>query len=232
MDREEATAVVAGRRARETRHTGLSASDSRRSYRVRLNIAAGTVGIVLIGLALRFGGETLVVARQVDEPDAIVVLASHEWERLPVAVQLARRYPAARLLLTLPAHVTEHNCYRCSERLSWLSGEGVDGQRVTVLPERVVNTYDEAKATTAFASRHRVDRLVIVTSAYHGRRALATFRHLFGLADIHTQIGLTTQLSGVDPARWWLRRYDREYVTYEWAGIVYYAIRYGVSPAA
>ena len=27
-----------------------------------------------------------------------------------------------------------------------------------------------------------------------------------------------------------LRRYDRDYVAYEWTGIVYYAVRFGVVP--
>ena len=41
---------------------------------------------------------------------------------------------------------------------------------------------------------------------------------------------LVTPRSGIDPARWWLRRYDRDYVAYEWTGIVYYAVRFGVVP--
>jgi uncharacterized SAM-binding protein YcdF (DUF218 family) len=203
---------------------------SRRSRYARFNTAAGLVSIVLVGFGLRYGGEALVVSRQIEEPDVIVVLASHELERLPVAAQLARRYPAAQVLLTLPVEVTAHNCYDCSERVRWLGDAGVERERVTVLPQRVTNTYDEAKATTAFVSRQRIDRLVIVTSPYHGRRALATFRHEFKLAGVGTELGLATPLSGVDPMRWWLRRYDREYVTHEWVGIVYYAIRLGVPP--
>lgn len=184
---------------------------------------------LLITLAL-WGGDTLLVDKPLDHPQAIVVLASHEWERLPAAAALARRYPAARLLLTLPVEVTEHNCHKCAERVNWLTEAGVDRTRVTVLPHRVTNTYDEATASRAFATRHGIDRLVIVTSPYHGRRALATFRHLFQTAGVAADLGLVTSAPGIDPARWWLRRYDREYVAYEWAGIVYYAVRFGVVP--
>ncbi len=186
--------------------------------------------IVAAVLGLRYGGDSLVVSEAIDQPDAIVVLASHEWERLPVAAELARQYPAAHVLLTQPAEVTDHNCYECSKRVSWLGDAGVSRARVTVLSQPVTNTYDEARATLAFADRQSVHRLVIVTSPYHGRRALATFRYLFKSAGVRTHVGLASPLSRAEPAHWWRRRYDREYVAYEWAGIIYYAIRFGVPP--
>jgi uncharacterized SAM-binding protein YcdF (DUF218 family) len=106
----------------------------------------------------------------------------------------------------------------------------VASTRLTVLPQPVKNTYDEAKATRTFVEEHRVERLLVVTSPYHGRRALATFRHLFKAAGLSTRVGLASPVSRAMPSRWWLRRYDRDYVAYEWAGIVYYAIRFGVLP--
>jgi uncharacterized SAM-binding protein YcdF (DUF218 family) len=202
----------------------------KRSRYVRFRAAAGLAGILLIGFAVRYSGETLVVSRHVDRPNVIVVLASHEWERLPTAAQLARENTAAQVLLTLPVHVTSSNCHDCSQRVTWLSEAGIDPNRVTVLSQRVTNTHDEANAAAAWVHRHQIDRVVIVTSPYHARRALATFRHLFDLAGIRADIGLETPLAGVHPTRWWLRAYERQYVTYEWAGIVYYAIRFGVSP--
>ncbi len=203
---------------------------SSRSPRARI-AAAGLAGIVVLAvLAVRFAGDALVLSADVDRPDAIIVLASHEWERLPVAAQLGRRYPSARVLLTVPAVVTEHNCHECAGRVSWLHEAGIARDRVTILPQPVTNTYDEAHAARSFAAEQGIHRLVIVTSPYHGRRALATFRHLFRSAGVAARLGVVTPLSGIDPARWWLRRYDREYVAYEWTGIVYYAIRFGVVP--
>jgi uncharacterized SAM-binding protein YcdF (DUF218 family) len=192
-------------------------------------VAAVAASVVAL-LVFRHGGDSLIVSAEVGEPQAIVVLASHEWERLPVAAELARQYPAARVLLTLPVEVTEHNCYECADRTNWLSHSGVASTRVTVLPQRVKNTYDEAKATRTFVEAHHVERLLVVTSPYHGRRALATFRHLFKAAGMSTHVGLASPVSRATPSRWWSRRYDRDYVAYEWAGIVYYAIRFGVPP--
>jgi uncharacterized SAM-binding protein YcdF (DUF218 family) len=180
--------------------------------------------------ALRYGGEALVISRPVTPPGAIVALASHEWERLPEAAALARQYPDARVLLTLPVHVTSSDCFDCSRRVAWLDQVGIDPSRVTVLSRRVTNTNDEAHATAWWAHRHQVGRLIVVTSPYHARRALAAFRHAFEAEGLHTAIGVDTPCTGVDPAHWWLRSYDRRYVAYEWAGLLYYAVRYGVSP--
>jgi uncharacterized SAM-binding protein YcdF (DUF218 family) len=203
---------------------------SRRGSRARFGGGAALALAVLATFAVRYAGDALVISRHVDAPEAIVVLASHEWERLPAAAELARQYPAARVLLTQPAEVTEHNCFECATRVDRLAEAGVHGDRVMVLPEGVTNTYDEAKAAAAVVARERIDRLVIVTSPYHGRRALATFRHLFTSAGLEARVGLASRSARIDPRRWWLRPYDREYVAYEWAGIVYYAIRFGVVP--
>ena len=78
----------------------------KRSRYVRFRAVAGLAVILLIGFAVRYSGETLVMSRHVDRPNVIVVLASHEWERLPTAAQLARQNAAAQVLLTLPVHVT------------------------------------------------------------------------------------------------------------------------------
>ena len=45
-------------------------------------------------------GSALVVSEPLASPDAIVSLASHEWERLPAAAALARQYPEALVVLT------------------------------------------------------------------------------------------------------------------------------------
>jgi uncharacterized SAM-binding protein YcdF (DUF218 family) len=134
------------------------------------------------------------------------------------------------VLLTVPAHVTPGDCFDCSERVAWLDQLGIDPARVTVLSQPVTNTHDEANAVARWSERHRVGRLMIVTSPYHTRRAFAAFRHAFDLEGLHTALGVEHPRAGVAPARWWLRAYDRRYVVYEWAGLLYYAVRFGVSP--
>jgi uncharacterized SAM-binding protein YcdF (DUF218 family) len=193
--------------------------------------------LLLLGLlgasgtkAVWTAGTLLVVAVPCPEPEAIVVLASHEVERLPVAARYARAAPRARVLLTVPRHPTEANCRNCAGRGAWLEREGVAAERIVLLPDPVDRTFDEARAARRYAERAGVRRLLVVTSPYHGRRALATFRHVFAGTAIELGIALAIEESGATPDRWWRRPYDRGYVAYEYAALVKYALQFGVSP--
>ena len=64
---------------------------------VRLAIGAGMLLVLAAGV--RNGGTLLVVRQPLERPDAIVSLASHEWERLPATARLARENPAASIIL-------------------------------------------------------------------------------------------------------------------------------------
>ena len=197
------------------------------SISLRTAIAAVTLALLAAWPAAH-AGEALVVQRDIGAPDAIVMLASHEYERLPAAADLARRFPSAPVLLTVPRAVTKLNCHRCSERREWFVAEGVAAHRIVELPERVANTYDEAVATKHYVAGRPFRKLVVVTSPYHTRRALNVFETVVGSAGVEIGILPATRYSIAQPARWWRGEYDRGYVSYEWAGIVYYRFKYGV----
>jgi uncharacterized SAM-binding protein YcdF (DUF218 family) len=184
--------------------------------------------VLAVGAAwpLAHAGTALVVERDVGSPDAIIMLASHEWERLPAAAALARRYPGAIVLLTLPPHVSVNNCHRCGERVQWLELEGVARSRVRVLAG-TSNTYEEAVAALTHAREEPFTRLAIVTSPYHTRRALATFDKVFESSG--ASVGITPATPArAQPQRWWRDPYDRHYVRYEWAALLTYRVRYGI----
>jgi uncharacterized SAM-binding protein YcdF (DUF218 family) len=188
------------------------------------------LGVVLLGLglwAVRDAGTALVAHVELDRPDAIVSLASHEWERLPAAAALALKNPSAKVLLTVPIAANPFNCHDCGHRVDRLVAAGVARKRIVMLPRRVFRTRDEAEAVREWAPRHGVRSVMVVTSAYHTRRALDTFRNM--LAGTGIAVGVyPAGLSNVAPGRWWRRKYDRWYVGYEWRARVYYLIRFGV----
>jgi uncharacterized SAM-binding protein YcdF (DUF218 family) len=191
-------------------------------------IVAVVVGGVLLGRGMSRAGVLLIVSRPIHDPQAIIVLASHEWERLPEAARAARGNDAI-LLLTLPVTIEQHNCFECGKRIQWLSRLGVPETRVKVLRHRVTNTYDEAVAAREYVLAQRFRRLLIVTSPYHTRRSLATFDSVFGGSA--TEIGIVAARdSPANPARWWSTAYDRWYVRYEWSALTWYALRHGVDP--
>lgn len=193
--------------------------------------AALLVASALVWTAAAQAGSALVVRRDLPGPDALLMLASHEWERLPALAHLARMTPGAVVLLTEPAHPTPENCHECDRRVAQLAELGVETVRVEVLPG-VTNTYDEAVAALEYCGRQSISRLMVVTSPYHTRRSLATFSAVF--AGSGTVVGVRPAFpqSPAAPERWWRGSYDRAYVRYEWAALVWYALRYQVSPLA
>lgn len=192
-------------------------------------ILTGLLAVVVAGWPAWHAGRLLIVQRELPNPQALLVLASHEWERLPAVADLAHQFPEALVLLTEPVEPTPENCHRCAERVVWLSALGVTRQRVHVLPDRGTNTHDEATAALKFCRQKSISRLTVVTSPYHTRRALATFASVFD-PSITVAVQPATDHSPAAPDYWWLRSYDRAYVAYEWAAVVWYAVRYGVSP--
>ena len=190
------------------------------------------LAIVAIGLPFLFllwhAGSFLVVSRDLATPDAIVVLASHEWERLPEAARLAQRNPNAAILLTEPVAPTDYNCTHCALRESWLRAIGVTDNPIVLLPRRVRNTYDEAVAAREYAAQVGYRRLMIVTSPYHTRRALAAFVTIFEGTSVRVGVLPASSESVARPNAWLWGHYDRSYVAYEWTALLWYRLKYGV----
>ena len=199
--------------------------------RARLTAVSIVLLFVLVlagGWVLSHAGTALVVRVPIESPDAIVSLASKEWERLPVAASLARRHPQAAVLLTQPQDVTIYTCHLCGDRVAELGRNGVEGARIHLVPATLGGTRGEALAIAAFARQMGLGRLLVVTSPYHTRRALAVFLAATAGTGIEVGIEPSTAASAAVPERWWRTPFDRWYVRYEWAAILYYAARWGI----
>ena len=192
-------------------------------------LALAAVLLVLVAGAAPMAGTALVVLQPLGrDPQAIVSLASHDWERLPATARLAAQFPRAVVLLTVPEKVTPFNCHDCANRTHRLSLAGVQQERVQAVRLTAGGTHGEALAVRRWATQHDVKSVLVVTSPYHTRRALATFRAALNPVGIEVGIEPATASSPAMPDHWWAMPYDRAYVGYEWAGLVYYAVRYSV----
>jgi uncharacterized SAM-binding protein YcdF (DUF218 family) len=190
----------------------------------------GVGAIVLALLSMAIAGEALVVRHAIDRPDAIISLASHEWERLPEAARQARAFTDATVYLTIPQVVTIFTCHDCANRVARLRALGVEESRVQTLTLRGPGTYAEAVSSLDVAKRTGAKRLLIVTSPYHTRRSLAVFRKVFEDSGVAIGIEPAIASSQARPSTWWWHADDRAYVPYEWAALVYYAWAYGINP--
>jgi uncharacterized SAM-binding protein YcdF (DUF218 family) len=102
---------------------------------------------------------------------------------------------------------------------------GVPAEHVEVLPQPVTNTYDEAQALREYALAHQLRSLLVVTSAYHSRRALWTLGQVF--ADTGIEIGVQSVEIGEQtppPFTWWLHLRGWQMVVGEYVKNVYYRV--------
>lgn len=174
-------------------------------------------------------GWWLISEAPLERPDAILSLASHERERFPAVAVQAKRWPAAKVLLTVPSEINRFNCDACPHRTDWLQALGVPGDRIVVLEPRSVNTHGELQLAAAWLRQQRLTRLLVVTSPYHTRRARVLARS--AAPSVHVGVVASPALGGV-PRPWWTRRYGRWYVTYEHAALLVAWWRYGTPPLA
>ena len=167
--------------------------------------AGGAAPAVLLAVAsiwpLRHAGTALVIATPIDRPDAIVSLASHEWERLPDAAALARGAPNAKVLLSQPIALNAFNCHDCGHRVDRLVAAGV--QR----PDRAdgregLSDAGRGRGVQGVGGGASCASVVIVTSPYHTVRALASFRHVLNGTGIAVGVHPATG-SPAEPRAWW-----------------------------
>lgn len=155
--------------------------------------------------------------------DAIVLLAGNHQERAPAAAMLYRDGYAERIILTndgvLSGWSPKHN--RNLYQIEWAEEElarlGVPRERIVKLPFYGSSTRHDALAVKRWFFRHGLNKVILVTSDYHTRRALWTFRNVFS--------GLPVEFA-VYPAR--SSGVGARGSAVECAKLVYYWLRYGL----
>lgn len=154
-----------------------------------LVFAVGAVGLwSLIAAAL---GNYLVVSQPLDRADAIIVLAGgaeHE-ERCLEAVRLFRQGVSTKIVLTNDGvqagwddNAGRNLLFVERSRLLLLSN-GVPEESIQIVPGvirdgREVGTVVEANAVSSICKDQGYTRIVLVTSAFHTRRALEAYLHI------------------------------------------------------
>jgi len=177
----------------------------------------------------------IVAADAVPQPAAIVILsgAATYVERTRTAAQLFAAGRAPKIILT-----------NDNERSSWVSAEqrnpffseraaaellnaGVPANKIELIPQPIFSTYEEACAVRAYAVAHELRSLLVVTSAYHSRRAWWTWERAFRGSGI--ELGMACAPTGEQtpaPAVWWMHGHGWRAVAAEYPKLVYYWLRY------
>lgn len=181
------------------------------------------------------GAKLLIVKSDLSSADAIVVFSGSSTyiERADWAARLYREGRAPVVVLTDDRLLSgwnaaeERNPYFYEMAAKELQERGVPAARIRVVSEAALGTYDESLNVCQFATSHQLKKLLLVTSAYHSRRALWSMRHACAGTGIETGVnGPPPGWQTPSPWTWWLRGWGWRVVAGEYVKMVYYRLRY------
>ena len=175
------------------------------------------------------------VQQQVTAPEAIVVLSGPGTyiERTDWASKLyqERRAPLVVIssegLLSGWSASDDRNLYFYELAARRLQQHGVAAKDIRVVADIGAGTYQEGVRLCEFASTQNWSRILIVTSAYHSRRALWSIQR--ACKDRPIQIGMESPPPGWQtpaPSIWWLHKSGWQFVAAEYVKMVYYRWHY------
>src|SRR5205807_1813093 len=157
--------------------------------------------------------------------DAIVVLAGNAPDRLPLAEQL-RGEGYANLLVVSNEPVHTHGLETTWLQLhrAGVSAPGLPDSALLVLdnpaPE---STIDEARRDAELLAARGARSALLVTDAFHSRRAALLFRAAFAHKGLSVRSVPVTD--SFDLAHWWSHPVSARRVLEEWAKFFYYLVQ-------
>lgn len=178
-----------------------------------------------------FLATNLIVEKRLETADAIMVLSGSAVykERTKKAAELYNQSLAPIVIVTddgerarwFDSGKTNPTIVELEQRE--LIANGVMPEAIRVLPGQVAGTDDEAKALRDEIAARPLNSVLIVTSAYHSRRALATFEKI--LAGKNVTLGIASPPPGdltPTPSYWWLKPRGWQTVAGEYMKIAVY----------
>jgi uncharacterized SAM-binding protein YcdF (DUF218 family) len=198
-----------------------------------------TIGVLVFACAWLvlawFAAHALVVSAELPTADAIVILsgASTYKERTQKAAELYREGRAPLVILTNDhtrggwSSAQQRNPYFVERAQDELTRQGVPAERIKIAPGVASSTHDEALILKEYATVNGLKSVIVVTSAYHSRRALRTLQQAF--SSTGTTVGMSPAPTGLQtpsPAFWWVHIEGWRSVGAEYVKLIYYWIRY------
>jgi uncharacterized SAM-binding protein YcdF (DUF218 family) len=201
---------------------------------LRFAVVILTIFGMFFGLAW-IAARALIVKLPLERADAIVVLSGSAayLERTQLAAKLYADGGSSRIILTNDnqqggwSETQQRNPFFIERERENLIASGVKSEQIEIVPAAVTGTYDECLKIRRYAEMQGYKSLLIVTSAYHSRRALWTLRWVFRGSGI--EIGLDIVMPGQQmpsATTWWLSRRGWRVVALEYPKLIYYWLHY------
>ncbi len=140
--------------------------------------------IVVIVALLLGAGPFLVVHDPLQSADAIVVIGGdHKPERMQQAAQLYRQHQAPLIIISAGTIVLEGNQQVAEAQVMYRQARELGlPDEVLILEQASKSTYENAVYTKALCLARGIHSILLVTSAYHSRRARRLFQDVYGSA--------------------------------------------------
>ena len=186
--------------------------DRRRANRWR--IFSLVLTLLLVWEAVAWGAARLLIKqRELPRAEVLFILSgsTNHAERVELGAELYSNHRGALIVLTNDdirsgwSAKEQRNPLFVERAKEYLLRSGIPEDKIQVLSGPVTGTHDEALRAREYATTHKVQSLLVVTSSYHSRRALWTFDSVF--RNTNVEVGLiAVPLGKQSPsaATWWL----------------------------
>ena len=182
----------------------------------RIVITVFVLLLALAGAALVFPQKILCVDSGPAQADVMVVLGGGSAERPERAAELFKEHAAPRIIVSGQGD--------CEINRQLLIADGVPAGAIGLETESRT-TRENAELTVKLLREQKLARVILVTSWYHSRRALASFRHYAPEIKFYSRPSFVAYARAGWPGRRFARR-----VYLEYPKLIGYWIGYGVCP--
>jgi uncharacterized SAM-binding protein YcdF (DUF218 family) len=211
---------------------------SRRNLPIRKRIVAGLVLLLVIVLAAGFRSQILTGLADfliVDDPlqkaQLIFVLNGDYNSRPFLAAQLYQEGLSPQIAIaraqSTPAEGLGLTRNETDISVSIMEALGVPADRILVLPfpGGVTSTFDEARVLRGYLDTHPLQRVLLVTSAFHTRRARWIIDKELSPLPVSLEVASAPYI-GFDQTNWWKSEDGLVTLNNEYIKLVYYLIKY------
>jgi uncharacterized SAM-binding protein YcdF (DUF218 family) len=202
---------------------------------LRAAVFIGLAGVLAAAAFLPFAGRYLSVETPLEPADVLFVLAGARVERWLEAADLYREGVAPRIIIS-PGRIEDielelrRRGIRFPAEAELIKDAmvqlGVPADAVSILPRSVDNTAQEAGELRRLAESAGWQRIIVITSKYHTRRAAFAFERDFRGSPVRILVR-GTRYDRATPERWWTERSDIRFVTSELQKLLAYRLGLG-----
>lgn len=191
-----------------------------------LSLLIALIALLIMAVPLLQGiGKVLIVNDSLEKADLITAVSGPSY-RITYAAELFQQHLASYLFFTGGFNEHEQR-YDADWSATLARNYGVPPENIYTDDSAVISTYQEAERVKAFIEAHpdKVYSVIVVTDAYHTRRAKWAYQKVLG-PDIKVMVKPVPWEAAGYSSKWWRSATTREMVIKEYLKYTFYLFRY------